>query len=214
MSARPTISPMTSSDRHRQEARGRTSSAKVTARAVIIIGTVSCSSQHHQTSWSPRTRSTSRPSGANGNPIYARVVRKPLPGLDLGLGHAVPTNAAPSTVSTISRKNPASRLGITGPMCLPANMPSSGVKAGEFSGGEPSVKHRGIFFNDEAPSLSGYIRINTVISASAMTLAKGPHTAGAADNYGHEFYSPRLRTAASSNEVPLARHVEQRVQRR
>jgi hypothetical protein len=31
------------------------------------------------------------------------------------------------------------------------------VKAGKFSVGEPTVKYRGIFFNDEAPALSGYI---------------------------------------------------------
>lgn len=53
------------------------------------------------------------------------------------------------------------------------------VKAGKVTVGEPSVKYRGIFLNDEAPSLTNYVRTK---------YGQAPAYRGTA-NYGREFYS-------------------------
>ena len=63
------------------------------------------------------------------------------------------------------------------------------VKAGKFSVGEPSVKYRGIFFNDEAPSLTGYVRATYGEVPPNNDPAKGPLIPAGVANYGHEFYS-------------------------
>ena len=51
------------------------------------------------------------------------------------------------------------------------------VKAGRYVEGEPAVKYRGIFLNDEAPALSGWVR-----EKFGMTSRPG------VVNMGHEFY--------------------------
>jgi hypothetical protein len=51
------------------------------------------------------------------------------------------------------------------------------VKAGKFLQGEPAVKYRGIFLNDESPNLSGWIK-----EKYGMTSLNG------VVNMGHEFY--------------------------
>jgi len=51
------------------------------------------------------------------------------------------------------------------------------VKAGKFMQGEPAVKYRGIFLNDESPALSGWVKEKYGMTALA----------GVA-NFGHEFY--------------------------
>lgn len=53
------------------------------------------------------------------------------------------------------------------------------IKPGKFAQGEPSVKYRGIFLNDEAPDLSGWV---------TKTYGTVPGLNGVA-NYNHEFYS-------------------------
>lgn len=53
------------------------------------------------------------------------------------------------------------------------------VKPGKFSQGEPSVKYRGIFLNDEAPALTGWIQ---------EKFGRAPGFSGAA-NYGPCFYT-------------------------
>ena len=63
------------------------------------------------------------------------------------------------------------------------------VRPGKFSEGEPSVKYRGIFFNDEAPSLSGYIRTKYGNVPPNSDPAKGPLIPSGVANYGHEFYA-------------------------
>jgi hypothetical protein len=63
------------------------------------------------------------------------------------------------------------------------------VKAGRFSVGEPSVKYRGIFFNDESPALSGYVRAKYGTVPQNNDASKGPLIPGGVANYGHEFYS-------------------------
>ena len=53
------------------------------------------------------------------------------------------------------------------------------VNAGRFSQGEPSVRYRGIFLNDEAPDLTNWVR------ATYGDVLGRPGVA----NYGHEFYA-------------------------
>ena len=51
------------------------------------------------------------------------------------------------------------------------------VKPGRYVEGEPAVKYRGIFLNDEAPALSGWVREKFGMTALAGVV-----------NMGHEFY--------------------------
>jgi hypothetical protein len=62
------------------------------------------------------------------------------------------------------------------------------VRAGKFTVGEPSVKYRGIFFNDEAPSLTGYIHTKYGAVPVNSDPAKGPIIPARVANYSHEFY--------------------------
>lgn len=63
------------------------------------------------------------------------------------------------------------------------------VKAGKYIVGEPSVKYRGIFFNDEAPSLTGYVHAKYGDVPANSDPAKGPLMPNHVANYGREFYS-------------------------
>ncbi len=63
------------------------------------------------------------------------------------------------------------------------------VKAGKYEVGEPSVKYRGIFFNDESPALSNYIKEKYGSVPVNNDAEKGPLMPGGVANYGHEFYS-------------------------
>ena len=70
------------------------------------------------------------------------------------------------------------------------------VKAGKYGEGEPAVKYRGIFLNDEAPALSGWVK----------------------EKYG-DLQPPVLRPSLRADppaegQLSVARHVGQRVQRR
>jgi len=59
------------------------------------------------------------------------------------------------------------------------------ISKGRYVQGEPSVKYRGIFLNDEAPALSNWVAWKYgMVKPSAMP----PVPEGVA-NYGHEFYS-------------------------
>ena len=59
------------------------------------------------------------------------------------------------------------------------------VKPGRYVHGEPSVKYRGIFLNDEAPDLTNWIHAKF---GTAPVSANPPVPAGIA-NYNHEFYA-------------------------
>ena len=70
------------------------------------------------------------------------------------------------------------------------------VKPGSYVQGPPAVKYRGIFLNDEAPSLSGWVH-EKYRQLQPRVLHEGLRTA-----------------AAAEGQLSLARHVEQRLQRR
>jgi hypothetical protein len=59
------------------------------------------------------------------------------------------------------------------------------VKAGRYVEGEPAVKYRGIFLNDEAPALSGWVREKYGMAPVTNNPAKPPDVV----NMNHEFYS-------------------------
>jgi hypothetical protein len=59
------------------------------------------------------------------------------------------------------------------------------VKPGKYSQGPPAVKYRGIFLNDEAPALSGWVRENF---GQAKQSQDPPVPAGVA-SMNHEFYA-------------------------
>ncbi|MEI6861301.1 MAG: glycosyl hydrolase 115 family protein [Verrucomicrobiota bacterium] len=65
----------------------------------------------------------------------------------------------------------------------PRHADSLFVKAGKFAQGEPSVKYRGIFLNDEAPDLSEWVRANY---GNVTGLPGVPATTA---NYGRAFYT-------------------------
>jgi len=61
----------------------------------------------------------------------------------------------------------------------PAHHDALFIKAGKYQQGEPSVKYRGIFFNDESPDLTNWIKEKFGLVAGLNNVA----------NYNHEFYT-------------------------
>ncbi len=59
------------------------------------------------------------------------------------------------------------------------------VKAGKYEQGEPSVKYRGIFLNDEAPDLSGWIQAKF----GNVPVSTDPPIPGGVANYNSKFYT-------------------------
>ncbi len=88
---------------------------------------------------------------------FTQVIRKPLPGID----SALVICGSDKRGSIYGIYDLSEEFGQS-PWYYWADVPAKKhaelyVRDGKFSVGEPSVKYRGIFFNDEAPSLSGYI---------------------------------------------------------
>ncbi len=61
------------------------------------------------------------------------------------------------------------------------------IKAGQYAHGEPSVKYRGIFFNDESPDLTNWVRAKFGSVSQAVNPKVAAQNPPA--NYGHEFYT-------------------------
>lgn len=59
------------------------------------------------------------------------------------------------------------------------------VKPGRYGEGEPAVKYRGIFLNDESPALSGWVREKYGMAPVSNNPSKPPDVV----NMNHEFYS-------------------------
>jgi len=59
------------------------------------------------------------------------------------------------------------------------------VKPGKYGQGEPSVKHRGIFLNDEAPDLSNWI----AEQFGAVPTSANPQIPANVANYNSKFYT-------------------------
>ena len=119
---------------------------------------------------------------------FTQVVRNPLPGVDSAL-----VICGSDKRGSIYGIYDLSEESGQSPWYYWADVPAKKhaalyVKAGKFSVGEPSVKYRGIFFNDEAPALSGYIHTKYGNVTPNSDPSKGPIIPAGVANYGHEFY--------------------------
>jgi hypothetical protein len=65
------------------------------------------------------------------------------------------------------------------------HQPELWVAAGPYVEGEPSVKYRGIFLNDEAPALTNWV----MAKYGLVPESEDPPIHGGVGNYGSEFYS-------------------------
>jgi hypothetical protein len=162
------------------------SEAKVTGHNVIIIGTVGKSEIIDQLVAAHKIDV----SGIQGKweSYFTQVVRNPLPGVDSAL-----VICGSDKRGSIYGIYDLSEESGQSPWYYWADVPAKKhaelhVKAGKFSVGEPSVKYRGIFFNDEAPSLSGYIHAKYGDVTPNSDPAKGPIVPAGVANYGHDFY--------------------------
>jgi len=111
--------------------------------------------------------------------FFLQVVAKPLPGID----HALVICGSDKRGTIYGIYDLSGQIGVS-PWYWWADVPPQHhdqlfVKAGKFVQGPPSVKYRGIFLNDEAPDLSGWVqeKYGTV-----------PGMPGVA-NYGRGFYT-------------------------
>jgi hypothetical protein len=114
-----------------------------------------------------------------------QVVDNPLPGVSKGL--IIAGSDKRGTIYGIYEISAA--IGVS-PWYWWADVPAKKskdlfVSPGRFVYGEPSVKYRGIFLNDEAPSLTNWVAWKYGMVPKSV---KPPVPNGVA-NYGHEFYS-------------------------
>jgi len=65
-----------------------------------------------------------------------------------------------------------------------AHQPALYVLPGRYKQGEPSVKYRGLFLNDEAPALTNWV----AAKFGMVSPSENPPIHGGVANYGHEFY--------------------------
>lgn len=112
-----------------------------------------------------------------------QVVAKPMPGVDQAL--VVAGSDKRGTIYGIYEIS--EKIGVS-PWYWWADVPVPHqdklyVKAGRYSEG-PSVKYRGIFINDEAPALSGWI----AMKYGQVKPSENPPIRGGVANYGREFY--------------------------
>ncbi len=153
------------------------SNAQVTQRSAIIIGTVGKSQLIDQLVAAGKIDVSSIK--GKWESCFTQVVSNPLPGVDSAL-----VIAGSDKRGSIYGIYDLSEESGQSPWYYWADVPAKKhdalyVKAGRYAVGEPSVKYRGIFFNDESPALSNYVRDK---------YGQAPGYAQAA-NYGHEFYS-------------------------
>jgi hypothetical protein len=111
--------------------------------------------------------------------FFLQVVPQPLPGIDSAL--VICGSDKRGTIYGIY--DLSEQIGVS-PWYFWADVPIKHhdqlfVKAGKFSHGQPSVKYRGLFLNDEAPDLSGWIQAK---------YGNAPGYKNAA-NYGRGFYT-------------------------
>jgi hypothetical protein len=116
--------------------------------------------------------------------FFLQVVPKPFPGIENAL--VICGSDKRGTIYGIY--DLSEQIGVS-PWYFWADVPSKHhdklfVRAGKFVQGPPSVKYRGIFLNDEAPDLSGWVR---------EKFGEVPGLPGVA-NYGRGFYTNLFET--------------------
>jgi hypothetical protein len=163
------------------------STNQLTGRNIILIGTIG-KSEIIDRLIAERKIDVSETTG-KWESYFTQVVRKPMPGVDFALVICgSDKRGAIYGIYDFSEESGQS------PWYYWSDVPAKKhaelyVKPGKFSVGEPSVKYRGIFFNDEVPSLTGYIHTKYGDVPPNSDPAKGPLIPSGVANYGHEFYS-------------------------
>ncbi|MDP4208887.1 MAG: glycosyl hydrolase 115 family protein [Bacteroidota bacterium] len=118
-----------------------------------------------------------------------QVVNKPLPGIDKAL--VIVGSDKRGTIYGIY--DVSEQIGVS-PWYFWADVPiphkdALFVKPGIYSEG-PSIKYRGIFINDEAPALTGWVKMKYGMATPSQNPPVGKNVV----NYGHEFYATVFET--------------------
>lgn len=163
------------------------SSSQPTGRNIILIGTIGKSAIIDRLI-AAHAIDVSETRG-KWESYFTQVVRNPMPGVDRAL-----VICGSDKRGTIYGIYDLSEESGQSPWYYWSDVPAKKhaalyVKPGRFAVGEPSVKYRGIFFNDEAPSLTGYIHTKYGDVAPNSDPAKGPLIPSGVADYGHEFYA-------------------------
>jgi hypothetical protein len=114
-----------------------------------------------------------------------QVVNKPIPGVDSALVIA----GSDKRGAIYGIYDVSEQIGVS-PWYYWADVPvvhkdALFVKPGRYVEGEPAVKYRGIFLNDESPALSGWVREKYGMAPVSNNPARPPDVV----NMNHEFYS-------------------------
>jgi len=122
--------------------------------------------------------------------FFVQTVEKPFPGVDKALVIA----GSDKRATIFGIYDLCEQMGVS-PLYWWADVPvrrrkAAYVKAGRFAQGSPSVKYRGIFFNDEAPDLSEWVREKFGNIAPSEDPPIPPNVA----NYNHLFYEKVFET--------------------
>jgi hypothetical protein len=117
--------------------------------------------------------------------FFLETLRDPLPGVSGGL--VIAGSDKRGTIYGVY--DLSEQIGVS-PWYWWADVPTQHqdalfVRSGKYQQGEPSVRYRGIFLNDEAPDLTGWIaeKYGTIPPSDDPPIAPG------VANYGSEFYS-------------------------
>ena len=155
------------------------SDEKAAGKQVILIGTIGHSPILDRLSKSGKIDFSAI--AGKWDSFLTQVVPQPMPGVDSAL--VIAGSNKRGTIYGIY--DLSEQMGVS-PWYFWADVPAKHhevvyVKAGRYEQGEPSVKYRGIFLNDEAPDLSNWVREK--FGQKAIPGANGPVA-----NYNSEFY--------------------------
>ncbi len=153
------------------------SELKSAGKTVVIVGTVGRSSFIDRLAREKKIDVSEI--GGKWESFFIQVVPKPLPGID----NALVICGSDKRGTIYGVYDLSEQIGVS-PWYWWGDVPPKHhdklfVKAGKVVHGPPSVKYRGIFLNDEAPALSGWIR------EKFGTVSNMPNVA----NYGRGFYT-------------------------
>ena len=160
------------------------SSATQTARTVILAGTIGRSPQIDDLIARGKLNVTEVK--GKWESFVIATLDKPLPGVDRAL--VIAGSDKRGTIYGIYEVS--QQIGVS-PWYWWADVPVAhrdllAVRAGRHVWGEPAVRYRGIFLNDEAPDLSNWIRAK--FGEVAVSSGNPPIPSGVA-NYGKAFYT-------------------------
>src|ERR1022692_2101511 len=157
--------------------------AKGISRAAIIVGTIGRSPIIDQLVREKKIDTTQV--AGKWEAFVIQVVANPLP----GLASALVIAGSDKRGAIFGIYDVSEQIGVS-PWYYWADVPTVHkdalfVKAGRYFEGEPAVKYRGIFLNDEAPALSGWVREKYGMAP----VSNNPARPSDVVNMNHEFYS-------------------------